>query len=125
MTEFSRDELPATPDVAASQWDAVDRREALAYDAETGTYLASFDRESESVHLAVVSAVAVVAGTAPLELPPLYSETDTSALDALAESTPPGPSIDGMRVSITFDGHDVTVHSDGIVAVQPPEASNA
>lgn len=124
MTGFSRRELPATPDVAESQWDAIDRREALEYDAETETYLASFDRHSDSVRLAVVSAVAVVADTPPLELPPLYDEIDPGALEALTVPTPPSPSIDERRVSITFDGCDVTVHSRGIIAVQPPEASS-
>jgi len=91
MTDFSPQELPATPDVAGGEWDAVDPREALTFDAETETYRASFDGDAESMPLAIVLVVSAVSNTPPVELPPLYDSVD----------------------------------ADGVVAVQPPEASTA
>jgi hypothetical protein len=102
-----------------SQGSTIEKREALEYSAETDTYRASFDSSSESVCTAVISTVAAVSETKPMELPPLYSVCDPDALAALVTPTVIGPPNGDVHVSFTFAGYTVTVHDYGVIAVQP------
>jgi len=112
---------PPAPNMSDSQWSTIEKREALEYSAETDTYRASFDSNSESVCTAVISTVAAVSETKPMELPPLYSVCDPDALAALVTPTVVGPSNGDIHVSFRFAGYKVTVHDYGVIAVQPPQ----
>lgn len=113
VTNPSQREPPSIPDVTETRWESVEKQDVLEYDAGTGTYQATFDRNTESVCTAVVSAVAVVSGTKPMELPPLASTIDTDALESLI-----GPPRGAERVTITFHGYEITLQKDGLIAVQ-------
>lgn len=123
MNHFSQ-ETPLAPAVTDRQWNSIEKRDVLEYDAESETYRASFDGDARSVCTAVVSTVAAVSRTRPTELPPLHSVVDTDALTALVESTVTGPSGSDIHVSFTFDGYPVTVHSYGLVTVHPLPADS-
>ena len=124
MTEFRPPDLPQAPDVANHEWGEVDKREVLAYDAGTGTYWARARSDTESVVLDIVSVVAVVSDTRPMDLPPLYYDVDPNAFDALADLTTTEASIGEMSIAVTYTGCDVTVHADGTISVRPPPAES-
>lgn len=65
----------------------------------------------------VVSAVAEATGADPVSLEPLYAVVDPDALDALLETSRPGPDGSLPRVSFTYCGCDVVVSADGGVQV--------
>lgn len=120
MTRSHSSDLPQTPDVADSEWGEINEREALDYDAATDTYRAKIDVDAESVPLDVVSAVATVSGTPPLELPALYNDVDSDAFEALSRLTPTEASAVETPIIVTYAGHEVTVHADGVISVRPP-----
>lgn len=115
---------PPAPDVADTQWDSVETRDVVEYSSETDTYRASFDGTTASVSTAIVSTVAAVSETHPMELPPLYSACNVDELAALIEPTVTGSSNDDTRVSFTFNGYYVTVYAYGVVEIQPQEDSS-
>ena len=119
MNGYSRREPPQTPDLGGAEWRSIDPREVLAYDADTETYRALFDSEKETIGEAILSIVAAVSGTDPLELPSLHSVLDTEAVDRVIESWATGSSTGDLHVSFTFADCDVTVHSYGLIAVHP------
>lgn len=65
----------------------------------------------------VVSAVADVTGTDPVELEPLYTAVDSDALDALFEHSPAGVDRTPARLEFTYSGCTVEVIGDGRVRV--------
>lgn len=69
----------------------------------------------EPATLAVVDAVAAVAGVRALELPPLHDSVDADALDELCQSeTNPG------TVSFEYADFLVVITTDGVVEVYDP-----
>jgi len=94
------------------------------YDSQSTTYTVDI-AEPESPGDAVVRAVAAASGldpvpdaTDPMEsLDPLYTVVDADALDSLFRS-----GMDGL-VSFTYHGYDVTVHSEGYLVVESPDAA--
>jgi hypothetical protein len=111
--------LPPPPDPAGTAWDAIDPRAVLDYDANTGTYRASFDSDRETICEALLLVVAAVSGTDPLELPSLPPVLDTDAVERLIDPSVTGSSSGDLRVSFTFADCDVTIHSYGIITVRP------
>lgn len=122
MTDSSPTRPPSAPDVTEIQWDSIEKHDILEYSADSETYRASFNSDTDSVCSAILSTVAAVSETPPLELPPLYSACDPDALETLVEPTVHGASSAEIRVSFTFHGYTVTVHNYGIIAVHPPQA---
>ena len=110
---------PPAPDVADLNAESADPSEAVEYHPDTETHRVSFDSSTESVCKAIISTVAVVSETKPLELPPLYSAVDPDALEALLERNVPGPQNADIHISFTFTEWEITVHSYGVIAVQP------
>lgn len=104
-----------------TEWNSIEGRDVLEYSSETETYRATFDSTIESVHTAIVSTVAAVLETHPLELPPLYSVVDPTGLETLVEPTVASSSGGDIHISFTLNGCNVTVHSYGIIAVQPSQ----
>lgn len=69
---------------------------------------------SKSVSMAIVDDVAEKEGVHPLELePPLQAVVDTDALTNLCD----GESSKVIRVEFQYHGYEITVKSDGRVAV--------
>ena len=115
------DPPPAPPDVSALDVASVERGEAFDYSTDTNTYRASFDSDTASVSMAVVSTVAVVTETELMALPPLNAAVNPDALETLVERRDRDPSRDDVRIAFVYAGCTVTVHSYGIIAVRPAE----
>ena len=84
-----------------------------------GVIRAEFDWSSKAPSTAVVEAVAIASDREPTAIEPLYGAVDPGALDALVRSNGTGSEGADATVSFSFDGHDVTVNSDGTVVVRP------
>lgn len=119
MTDRSAREPPPLPDLARTDWDAIDEREVLDYDADTETYRASFDNEREPVREVLFAVVAVVSGTPPLELPSLSRVLDIETVEQLIEAAVTDPTRGDVHVSFAYTDWNVTVHSYGVLTVRP------
>lgn len=91
----------------------------LEHDESRGCYRLQNDWADERPSTAVVVAVATVAGTEPLALPPLRETIDPDALDDLFRQTPGGRVRKFGHVEFSFAGHNVTVDASGEVSVYP------
>ena len=83
-------------------------------------FRALFDSTTVSPTVAVACAVAELSGKDPLDVGPLSSSVDASALDALLQ--PCGSRINDVHVQFSVDGYDVDVTSYGRVSVHPTTA---
>ena len=91
--------------------------EAVEYSQESGTVRTQFDQEKTPASMAVIATLADVLDTDPVELDPLHSTVDPDALDALVRVR---TRTDGdIHVAFTHEGHAITVHSYGVVAITP------
>lgn len=75
-------------------------------------HVAVYDWTSSEPSTAVVEVTAQARGLSPESLPPLYDTVDPDALNML---------VDGggdLRLTFTYDGHDVTLDGDGTVTVR-------
>lgn len=84
-----------------------------------GVVRAEFDWSSRSPSRAVVEAVAIAANAEPTALDPLYDSVDPDALDALVRPGGIGSEDGDVTVEFELAGHDVRVHSAGVVVVSP------
>lgn len=91
----------------------------LEYDSDTGTYRVHFDSTGYKPSTSVVLAVAAVTETDPLELASLNDCLDPECLDGLFAPKHDGTARTGGHLTVTFADHDVTVHSDGTVVLDP------
>lgn len=119
MGNSSSHSLPSAPDLAKNELEAVDQSDVIAYSHDTDTYRTSFSGDAESVWVAVISTVAVIAETKPTELPPLYTVIDPTTLKDLMEPSGPGPPRNDISVSFTYIDYTVTVRNYGVITVQP------
>lgn len=76
-----------------------------------------FDSTAMSPTVAVACAVAELAGKDPLDVGPVSSSVDTTALDSLLRSHHTRSS--DVRVQFSVDGYDVDVTSYGRISVRP------
>lgn len=91
----------------------------IEYNSETGTYQMHFSSTDYSSSTAVVLAVAAVTETDPLDLGSLNDRLDPECLDGLFAPQQYGtPRAEG-QVTFQFSGYEVTVHSDGVVVLDP------
>lgn len=114
------------PNDADVRWDRDapgDGEAEIKYNADTDTYRTSFYSDDESASMAVISTVAALAGTDPVDLPPLYSVVDADALDALVDPNLLGSRQSDVQISFAYNGHEVTVHSYGIITARRPAGS--
>lgn len=116
-------EAEATADPVS---DALDRGicefESLEFDRHTDECQFSFDPEAWSASVAVVSALAVLTDTDPLDLPPLDRSVDSHALDRLVD--PNSERTADATVRFSTDGYDVAVDSDGHVTLRRREEND-
>jgi hypothetical protein len=91
--------------------------EAVEYAQESGTVRTQFNQEKTPASMAVIATLADVLDTDPVDLDPLHSSVDPEALDVLVRVH---SGTDGdTHVSFTHEGHTITVHSHGVVAITP------
>lgn len=88
-------------------------------DESTATYRVRYDSTDELPSTVVVSAVAAVAETDPLDLEPLRETVDPDALDALFRQTPGGRVRSSGCIEFHFAGHHVRVDATGDIEVSP------
>ncbi|WP_049928981.1 HalOD1 output domain-containing protein [Halopiger goleimassiliensis] len=88
-------------------------------------YVTTFDPDAgESASESVITAVAALSGTRPVDLPPLYEAVDPDALDSLiahARRTDAGT----HELWFSYDGFDVSVRSDGRIRIVGSETPSA
>lgn len=92
----------------------------VEFDAESGSFQATYDSARDSASLAVVAVVAAALGEDPQNLTPLQTVIETDALERLATGSATGL---GAPVSVSFeyDGFEVTVTGEGVVEASPLE----
>ena len=106
------------PQDVSERPDALVSTDGVVYDVDAERVSTTFGNARDSATVAIVSMIATVLGKDPLELPPLYSSVDTTALEAIdADSSPDR----GARTVATFQylGFDVTVTSGGTIEAVP------
>lgn len=86
---------------------------SIRFDSDRGIYRASFDPDSEPASDAVVWTLAEITGQEVAELEPIESIVDPIVFDALVRRRR-----QPIQVSFTYNGHEVTVESQGEVIVQ-------
>ena len=97
--------------------------EAVEYHRETATVRTQFDQEKTPPSVAVIATLAEVLDADPVELDPLHSTVDPDALDSLVRVRN-GTNGD-IQVTLTHEGHTITVHSYGVVTITPGHESAA
>ena len=97
----------------------VDSIPFVEFDIDADRFRAMFDSDRDSASLAVVAVVATAAHRDPIDLPPLHSAIDSSALEALCSRS----TTDGQRVSFRYEGFDVTVFDEGTIEASPTGAA--
>jgi hypothetical protein len=90
-------------------------------DESTGGYRVRYDPSEELPSTVVVTAVAAVAETDPLDLEPLRASVDPDALDALFRQTPGGRVRSSGQTEFRFADHHVTVDATGEIRVSPEQ----
>ena len=83
------------------------------------------DWSTESPAIAVIEAVAERTGRDISALDPLYERIDPDALDELFARRPDGVPPEDVELSWRYEGHEVTIRSDGMLSVQPIEDDSA
>ena len=86
---------------------------------DSKTYRFEYDQNTTSPSMAVVAALSEVLETDPTALEPLHNSVDVDALDTVlrVRNTPTGD----VRVTLTYEGYAITIHSYGVITVAPPE----
>lgn len=100
-----------------------DEREGGA--AGAGALSHTYDWETTQPSTAVVEMVAISADRDPIDLQPLFDSVDPDALDAIIRQDGVTRTDGDAHVSLRYAGHDVTVRSDGEVAVTPIPADGS
>ena len=74
----------------------------------------------EPASTVVVTTVAAVSETDPLDLEPLRESVDPDALDSLFRETPGGCVRNAGRIEFSFADHGVAVDATGKIEISPP-----
>jgi hypothetical protein len=85
----------------------------------SGTRRFGYDPDTTPPSMAVVAALSEVLDADPLELGPIQGTVDADALDTLVSVRETRDGDGDVRVTFSLEGHSVTVHSCGTVAVVP------
>ena len=88
-----------------------------------GRVSAEYDWSSVPPSTAVVEAIASATGREELTLESLYESIDPDALDALLRSNSERTT-EKVTISFVYACHNVTVHSNGSIQVQPVSSEN-
>lgn len=91
--------------------------ESVEHHAASGTYRFEYDHDETPPSMAVVQALSEVMDVDPTRVRPLASSVDADALDDVIA---PRTGVDAaVEVTVTHDGYDVTVDSQGTLTVVP------
>jgi hypothetical protein len=98
--------------------DLLESADEIIYYEDDRVYRLEYDPSLDTPTLAVVAAVAAITRTDPMDLDPLHSAIDTSALDDLFA---PSPANHGQwgRIVFRFGGFEIMANSQGIIEVDP------
>lgn len=105
---------------------AVEQFSAERYDVElereeSGTYYTTHDMSEDGLTVTLAVALGEIADVDPVELVPSFPEyADPTALDQLFRTRPDGTPRESGRVVLSIEGHTVTVHSTGTIAIEAP-----
>ncbi|ELZ09378.1 hypothetical protein C479_11170 [Halovivax asiaticus JCM 14624] len=91
--------------------------EAVEYYQEPVTVRTQFDQAKTPASVAVIATLADVMDVDPVELDTLHATVDSEALDTLV-CVRNGTGGD-VHVTFSHEGHEITVHSYGVVTVTP------
>lgn len=83
----------------------------------------TFSPRSESVTQELVSSVATIKNTTPLQLTPLGSCVDVEMLESLVDPDS-NPALHGSEICIEYEGLHITVSSEGDIWLEWSEDSN-
>ncbi|WP_276282006.1 HalOD1 output domain-containing protein [Halorussus caseinilyticus] len=89
-------------------------------DESDGCYRARYDSTEHPTSTVVVTAVAAVTETDPLDLEPLRESLDPDALDDIFRRTPGGHVREEGCVEFSLAAHEVVVGAEGDVEIYPP-----
>lgn len=89
------------------------------YDSERGLYRVTFDPAEDNPSTVAVLAVAAVTEREPVTLEPLNDTVDPECLDELFAPKQDDTPRTGGEATFPFADHDVTVHSDGTIVLDP------
>jgi hypothetical protein len=98
--------------------DLLESADEITYCEGDRVYRLEYDRSVDTPTLAVVAAVAAITRTDPMDLDPLHSVIDASALDDLFAVSPTNHGRWG-QVVFRFSGFEIMVSSHGTVEVNP------
>ncbi|WP_321112507.1 HalOD1 output domain-containing protein [Halorussus salinisoli] len=90
----------------------------IEFDANRELFQAVYDRNQDSVGLAVVALVATVLDKEPDHLAPLYSSIDEDEFEGLLQETTDTRRGQG-HISFNYEGFEVTVFGDGKIEADP------
>ncbi|QSG01767.1 HalOD1 output domain-containing protein [Natranaeroarchaeum sulfidigenes] len=96
------------------------RLQSLEFSRQSQSYRARYDRETCSADMAVVSSLSSVLDVDPIELEPIQYSVDTDALNDVVDHAD-----DDTNVSFEFEGYEISVSTDGIVDLTPPDEGPA
>lgn len=98
--------------------DLLESADELNYHEDDRVYRLKYDQSVDTPSMAVVAAIAAVTRTDPMDLDPLHSAIDASALDDLFA---PSPTTHGRwgQVVFRFSGFEVLATSHGTIEVDP------
>ncbi|WP_165875357.1 HalOD1 output domain-containing protein [Natrarchaeobius chitinivorans] len=99
---------------------SVSEFESVEYHPEDKVYRLRSSDPTDSATKAVVSAVAAVSDTNPLDVDPLHSTIDPDALNEL--STPRSGADGALHITFEYHGYEVTASSHGEIEVRPLES---
>lgn len=98
--------------------DLTQSTEWIEYNEEDQTYRLAYDPAIDDTSLAVVTAVATVSGTDPVEVDPLHAAVDPTALDRLFKPTARRKSSRNGQVIFRFGEYTITVDGTGVIEVK-------
>ena len=109
-----------TPHPTADETTVIQNGVAIEHDEAAGVYRVRHDWNGDvPLSTVVVSAVAAVAETDPLDIGPLGASLDPDALDDLFAPRPNGLARDEGEVAFSLADHRVAVSAAGEVEIRP------
>lgn len=93
----------------------------MTFDDEENKYRLAFDPSTDDTSLAVIAAAAAALRTDPIDLNPLHSAIDPSALDELIESS---DADSNCHLSFEFCGFRITITTTGVLELEPSTDTN-
>jgi hypothetical protein len=98
--------------------DLLDSADAITYQEDDRVYRVEYDQSVDTPSVAVVAAVAAMTRSDPMDLDPLYSTIDPSALDDLFAPSPTHNRRWG-QVVFRYSGFEIMANSHGAIEVTP------